>query len=76
MVFVTTNASNEQLAILSVAGPVKMPWVKIAYTLKAPASLNFSAAMQIVPQVSAISSTNIATLSLTSPLGQKITVNL
>lgn len=67
IVLVTTTASKQALLILEIAGPEKIPWVKIAYTFVAPASISFSAAWQIVPQVSAMSSTRMATLSLTSP---------
>lgn len=67
MVFVTTTASKQALFILEMAGPEKIPCVKIAYTLVAPAAVNFSAAWQMVPHVSAISSTKMATLSFTSP---------
>jgi len=40
MVLVTTTASRSDLLILSMAGPDKMPWVRIAKTLVAPASFN------------------------------------
>ena len=49
------------------AGPEKIPWVKIAETLLAPAEKSLSAAWQIVPQVSATSSTRIATRPFTYP---------
>lgn len=67
IVFVTTTASKHALLILDIAGPEKMPCVRIAYTFVAPASISFSAAWQMVPQVSAMSSTRIATRSFTSP---------
>lgn len=34
---VTTTASKAALLILEMAGPEKMPWVRMAYTLVAPA---------------------------------------
>lgn len=37
IVFVTTTASKAALFILEIAGPEKIPWVRIAYTLVAPA---------------------------------------
>lgn len=37
MVLVTTTASKAALFILEIAGPEKIPWVRIAYTLVAPA---------------------------------------
>ena len=40
MVFVTTTASRSLSSILLRAGPEKMPCVKMAYTLAAPASCN------------------------------------
>ena len=45
MVFVTTTASNGELFILDMAGPLKMPWVQIAYTLLAPALNNLDKTM-------------------------------
>lgn len=33
----TTTASKAALFILEMAGPEKIPWVRIAYTLVAPA---------------------------------------
>ena len=38
MVLVTTTASNPASLILDTAGPEKMPCVRMAYTLEAPAS--------------------------------------
>ena len=55
--------SKHALFIRSRAGPEKMPCVRIAYILVAPDSINLFAAITIVPHVSAMSSTNIATLS-------------
>lgn len=97
----TTTASKQALLMRDIAGPEKMPWVRMAYTLVAPAEISLrvkyrithysspdewihpgkeemcttrvnegahlSAAWQIVPQVSAMSSTRIATRSVTSP---------
>lgn len=116
----TTTASKQALLIREIAGPEKMPWVRIAYTLVAPAEMSLrernitmhkqshhnklypgthitlssdvfaswsdkyqivflfpiplhnlqaylSAAWQIVPQVSAMSSTRMATRPVTSP---------
>lgn len=40
MVLVTTTASKHALLIRDIAGPENIPWVKIAYTLVAPASVN------------------------------------
>lgn len=37
---VTTTASKHALLIRDIAGPENIPWVKIAYTLVAPASVN------------------------------------
>lgn len=37
IVFVTTTASKQALLIRDIAGPEKIPWVKMAYTLVAPA---------------------------------------
>lgn len=42
MVFVTTTASRSLSSILRRAGPEKMPCVKMAYTLAAPASCNLN----------------------------------
>lgn len=67
MVLVTTTASKQASFIREMAGPLKIPCVSIAYTLVAPASTSLSAAWQIVPHVSAISSTRMATRSFTSP---------
>lgn len=67
MVFVTTTASKHALLMRWMAGPEKIPCVRIAYTFVAPASTSLSAAWTIVPQVSAMSSTKMATRSLTSP---------
>jgi hypothetical protein len=39
---VTTTASKHALLILEIAGPEKMPCVKIAYTFVAPASSNLT----------------------------------
>lgn len=107
----TTTASKQALLMREIAGPEKMPWVRMAYTLVAPAEINLkrernsimhytsrrtryileqksfvmrhffqihlpqqvnkgtylSAAWQIVPHVSAMSSTRMATRSVTSP---------
>jgi hypothetical protein len=41
-VFVTTTASKHALLILEIAGPEKIPCVKIAYTFVAPASSNLT----------------------------------
>lgn len=67
MVFVTTTASKHALLMRWMAGPEKIPCVRIAYTFVAPASTSLSAAWTIVPHVSAMSSTKMATRSLTSP---------
>lgn len=40
MVLVTTTASKQALLIRDTAGPEKIPWVRMAYTLVAPASIN------------------------------------
>lgn len=40
IVLVTTTASKLALLIREMAGPEKMPWVKMAYTLVAPADTN------------------------------------
>lgn len=42
MVLVTTTASKHALLIRDIAGPENIPWVKIAYTLVAPASVNLN----------------------------------
>lgn len=39
---VTTTASNGELLIRDIAGPLKIPWVQIAYTLLAPALNNLN----------------------------------
>lgn len=38
----TTTASKQALLIREMAGPEKMPWVKIAYTLVAPAEISLN----------------------------------
>lgn len=37
---VTTTASKHALLMREIAGPEKMPWVRMAYTLVAPAEIN------------------------------------
>ena len=54
----TTTASKQAELILDRAGPEKMPCVKIAYIFVAPASRSFSAAWQMVPQVSRLKKNN------------------
>lgn len=36
----TTTASKQALLIREMAGPEKMPWVNMAYTLVAPAEIS------------------------------------
>lgn len=38
----TTTASKQALLIREMAGPEKMPWVKMAYTLVAPAEISLN----------------------------------
>lgn len=40
IVFVTTTASKQAALMREMAGPEKMPWVKMAYVFVAPASIN------------------------------------
>lgn len=40
IVFVTTTASKQALLMREIAGPEKMPWVKMAYTFVAPAEIS------------------------------------
>lgn len=40
IVLVTTTASKQALLMREIAGPEKMPWVKMAYTLVAPAEMS------------------------------------
>ena len=47
----TTTASKHAALIRERAGPLKIPCVKIAYILVAPACRSFSAARQIVPHL-------------------------
>lgn len=42
MVLVTTTASKQALLMREMAGPEKMPWVRMAYTLTAPADINLN----------------------------------
>lgn len=37
---VTTTASKHALLMREIAGPEKMPWVRMAYTLVAPAEIS------------------------------------
>ncbi len=37
---VTTTASKQALLMREIAGPEKMPWVRMAYTLVAPADIS------------------------------------
>ncbi|GMT17499.1 hypothetical protein PFISCL1PPCAC_8796 [Pristionchus fissidentatus] len=67
IVFVTTTASNAELLRRVSAGPLQMPWTQKAYTFSAPASTSLKAARQMVPHVSAMSSTRIATFPSTFP---------
>lgn len=66
-VFVTTSFFSWLPFSFSMALPLKMPWVTMAMASRAPCSITTSAALTSVPQVSAISSTMIATRSRTSP---------
>jgi len=66
-VFVTTSFVSCEALIVSMALPLRMPWVTMAMADFAPWLMTTSAALQRVPHVSAMSSTMIATLSLTSP---------
>lgn len=36
----TTTASKQALLMRDIAGPEKMPWVRMAYTLVAPAEIS------------------------------------
>lgn len=38
----TTTASKQALLMREIAGPEKMPWVKMAYTLVAPAEMSLN----------------------------------
>lgn len=42
IVFVTTTASKQALLMREIAGPEKMPWVKMAYTFVAPAEISLT----------------------------------
>lgn len=64
---VTINFSNLESMILVRAGELSTPCVTIAITLSAPHSDNLSAANAKVPQVSAMSSTKMATFPCTFP---------
>lgn len=43
IVLVTTTASKQALLMREIAGPEKMPWVRIAYTFVAPAEMSLNA---------------------------------
>ncbi len=66
-VFVTTTLDNLLLFKVSMALPDRIPCVTIATTSRALCAMTVSAALTSVPQVSAMSSTRMATLSSTSP---------
>ena len=55
------------MGLTSTALPLRIPWVTRAYTFVAPDSSRLLAASPIVPHVSAMSSTRIATLPVTDP---------
>lgn len=38
----TTTASKQALLMREIAGPEKMPWVRIAYTFVAPAEMSLN----------------------------------
>lgn len=38
----TTTASKQALLMREIAGPEKMPWVRIAYTFVAPAEISLN----------------------------------
>ena len=46
IVLVTTTASKQALLMREIAGPEKMPWVKMAYTLVAPAEISLNTETQ------------------------------
>mmetsp|Transcript_1343 Transcript_1343/g.3957 ORF Transcript_1343/g.3957 Transcript_1343/m.3957 type:complete len:239 (+) Transcript_1343:1144-1860(+) len=62
-----TTSSKHDWRMRSEAGPEKRPWDAKANTRRAPCSLSDSAAWHRVPAVSIMSSTMMASLSLTVP---------
>ena len=68
MVSVTITSSSALSLMRSYAGPESTGWVMAARTLFAPRDMSMSAAMQIVPAVSIMSSTIRMLRPSTSPM--------
>ncbi len=66
-VLVNTNSLTREFFSRSAAGPDSTPWVAATMTSAAPLSNSASAAAQMVPAVSIMSSTRTQTRPLTSP---------
>jgi hypothetical protein len=71
---VTTTRSITESVSRCAAGPENSGWVASAMTRAAPRSLSSSAAPQMVPAVSIMSSTRMAVLPSTSPMTSRVTL--